>query len=423
MLCSSVAVTSIRIPYTTTIRTDRTSVDDLNDLDDYAWLTGDEAAKHLSELGKDTRPLLERLTALRKTLLPSQARLVNEQIELRRKAESKFGEMAARMFFNPLQLQQATDLWIARYKAARFASKSVTDFCCGIGGDLLALAERGSATGIELDPRIALLAEKNLACLDDEHESSVQIGDVAKAHVEGGQLWHVDPDRRIGERRSVQIEFHSPSKQTIDQWLEVSSSGAVKLAPASVPPLEWQAASEQEWISRGRECKQLVLWFGALSEREGKRRATSLRKIGQDDCEITGYSGQPAEAIYVAEDVGRYIYDPDPALTAANLTGSLANEYGLATLGPGATYLTSDTLSDAPLLSTFEVLEALPPRAKLIAKFLQARNIGRVEIKVRGVEVRPEQFRKKLKLEGDDACSLILTRIGQREMAIVAQRA
>ncbi|MEQ8838593.1 MAG: hypothetical protein RID07_17445, partial [Lacipirellulaceae bacterium] len=84
-------------------------MDDLNDLDDYAWLIGDEAKKYLRELAQDTRPTLERLTSLRKKLSSARARLVVQQSELRRKAVAKFGELADQLFFTPTQLQQATD--------------------------------------------------------------------------------------------------------------------------------------------------------------------------------------------------------------------------------------------------------------------------------------------------------------------------
>ena len=35
------------------------------------------------------------------------------------------------------------------------------DLCCGIGGDLLALAEHGETIGVERDPVTAYLAEAN----------------------------------------------------------------------------------------------------------------------------------------------------------------------------------------------------------------------------------------------------------------------
>jgi hypothetical protein len=48
--------------------------------------------------------------------------------------------------------------------------------------------------------------------------------------------------------------------------------------------------------------------------------------------------------------------------------------------------------------------------------------MGTLEIKKRGVDIDPAEFRKKLSLSGKDSATLILTRIGDERMALVAQR-
>ena len=67
------------------------------------------------------------------------------------------------MFFTDRALQQATDELLADYKARRFpAQRAVIDLGCGIGGDLLAIAQRGPTLGVDNDPILALLAAANL---------------------------------------------------------------------------------------------------------------------------------------------------------------------------------------------------------------------------------------------------------------------
>ncbi|MEL0319580.1 MAG: hypothetical protein VXA46_02480 [Aquiluna sp.] len=46
-------------------------------------------------------------------------------------------------------------------------------------------------------------------------------------------------------------------------------------------------------------------------------------------------------------------------------------------------------------------------------------DIGRVEIKKRGVDIDPEVFRKKLKLKGSGAATLIATKVGGARKALV----
>src|SRR3954467_13456996 len=86
---------------------------------DYAWLVGEDAALYLTALAEDERPPLNQLKFLRRELSAERARLVVEQVELRRRAASKFCEPASQMFFTPVHLEQATDICLAGYKATR----------------------------------------------------------------------------------------------------------------------------------------------------------------------------------------------------------------------------------------------------------------------------------------------------------------
>ena len=44
-----------------------------------------------------------------------------------------------------------------------------------------------------------------------------------------------------------------------------NANAAIKLAPATKLPPDWIARCELEWISRDRECRQLVAWHGNLA--------------------------------------------------------------------------------------------------------------------------------------------------------------
>ena len=104
------------------------------ELRDYQWLVGDEAARLLKELAGSPGDTLALAARLRRQLSAERAHLVLEQLELRERGKRKF-TAAARIFFTPRALEQATDQWVATYKAARFAGAGPTaDFCCGLGG-------------------------------------------------------------------------------------------------------------------------------------------------------------------------------------------------------------------------------------------------------------------------------------------------
>lgn len=412
--------------------------------DDYLWLASPAAAEYLAAAAEDGRPLLARLTALRQTLGPDRAAAIVELVEQRTRGAVKFGALAPQLFGTTKQWQQATDGWIAAYKAERFAAAGaahVHDFCCGMGGDLMALASRVPTTGWDRDEVAARFAEANLAAWRDSDEGrlgtsgaspqtaldcSVQCADVADAAPAADEAWHVDPDRRRDGRRTTTPELHSPRPEAIDRWLADCPHGAVKLAPATRPWGAWSDAAEWEWISRERECKQLVAWFGNLRRgvEPGVRRATRITAVAGDGFAYGAatFSAAPVDAKGVAEEPGPYVVEPDPAVIAAELVGSIANEAQLATLGAGGAYLTGDAPPSSPLLTTFVVVETLPLRPAKIIDALNARSIGSVEVKVRGVKQDPTAFRRRLKIRGDNAAVVVLTRIGRRELAIIAER-
>jgi hypothetical protein len=383
---------------------------------DYAWLIGADATAWLDRAAADGRSALQTLDWLRRELPAERARLVVEQGELRRRAVEKFGELAAQMFFTRQLLEQATDLWTAQYKAERFAASGATtfgDYCCGTGGDLLALAERGAAVGWDLSDIACLLAAANL-----RDAAQIQRGDVEQCTPKNGEAWHLDPDRRSTGQRTTAMEHYSPGPALIERWRQLNPRGAVKLAPAAATPKSWQADVELEWISRDRECRQQVAWFGPLASAAGKRRATLVRH-DVAPATLVGVPDLPCEP---AQEPGSFLYDPDPSVLAAGLLGQLAASHGLASLGIGGVYLTSDHRVADPLAVGFAVLDCLPLRTATLAAYLSARGIGRIAIKKRGVAVDPESLRKKLKLRGDREATLVLTRIDKRETAIVAER-
>src|SRR5207237_4747837 len=159
-------------------------------IEDYQWLLS-EVAKPWLALGASGAALTKLALELRKELTAERAHLVLEQIELRERAREKFS-LAERMFFTRKGLEQATDERLAAYKASRFPSgMRVADLCCGLGGDLLALAGRGPAQGVDCDSVTALLASANAAALGLESQCAVIAGDAISTDI-AGSLWHCD---------------------------------------------------------------------------------------------------------------------------------------------------------------------------------------------------------------------------------------
>ena len=389
------------------------------ELADYAWLTAPETAPLLTALAEDPAELHIQLERLRKAHGPNRARLALALVELRKRAKEKFGPLSNSMFFTEVGLQQATDIWIARHKTNRFPDgRLVRDYCSGIGGDLIALAERRPVIGFDRSEIVCELARANLGVTQTSYSSEVKLADIQDHPPAADTLWHLDPDRRNDGQRSTQLHWHSPPPELIDDWLATSPHGAVKLAPATRVPQHWEAQAELEWISRDRECRQQLAWFGALAGEACRRRATVVTRNG----ESYSYVGEANTDVPLTQEVQEFVYDSDPALRAAGLTGSFSEQLGLLALASPTNYLTSVKAIEHPLLSCFRVLEQLPPREKPLAAALRARNIGGLEIKKRGVEIDPNQLLRRLKPRGDQEATVLLTRLGKKEVALLTER-
>jgi len=387
---------------------------------DRIWLTSDEAAAALESAAGLSGELAVRLGRLRKTLPAERAGLVIEQLDLRHRAREKFSR-AAEMFFTPKGLEQATDERIAAHKAKRFVGcGSVADLCCGIGGDLAALAAVSEATGIDRDAVCVHYAAANaLPVARDPGKCGAVVQDVTAIDLAAYDAWHIDPDRRPEGRRTTRVELHEPSDEAIEAMLARNPHAAIKLAPAAALPDSWCERAELEWISRGRQCRQLVAWFGGLARFPGQRRATVLGAGEAIGSMVGGAEGD----VPVAGRIGRYVFEPDAAVLAADLSLSVASALHLEALSLGIAYWTADAPVDGEqLLSTFEVLEVLPFDLKKLRAALAARDVGTLEIKVRGVDENPMALRAKLKLRGGGSATLLVTRIERGVTAIIARR-
>jgi hypothetical protein len=275
--------------------------------------------------------------------------------------------------------------------------------------------------GLDRDPVVTLFAGANLrnSAAGLYRESRAICGDAENVDLSAYSGWHIDPDRRPHGRRTTGVEQMLPSRESIERMLTRNPHAAVKLAPAASPPREWQEQAELEWISRDRECRQQVAWFGNVAQSPGVRRASLLDASGALIGQIVGTSiSLPDPTARVEE----YIFEPDPAVLAAGLAGQLAQALQVVPIAREIPYLTSAEPLAHPLLTAFRVLEVLPLDEKRLAAMLRARRIGRLEIKCRGVHLVPEEFRRRLRLGGDRSGVLLITPHGGRTVAILAQR-
>ena len=341
---------------------------------------------------------------------------VLHQSRLRAKAVAKFGPFAERMLFTTAGLEQATRLQVAALHAGRYRDAALTrvvDLGSGIGADALAMAAIDlEVTAVERDEVTAALAAYNLAPWEN---ASVINGDATEVDLTGFDAAYVDPARRSSSRRLNDPADWSPS---LDFAFGIADSipVGVKLGPGIDRDLI-PSGCEAQWISVGGDVVELGVWFGALARPGVGRSALVLSASGA--AELT--SAHDSEDADTGQLAG-YVLEPDGAVIRARLIGDLARSLGATMLDPRIAYLTTDEPVASPFASCFRVLEQLPFDEKTIKRALAARGVGVLEIKKRGVDIDPAVLRTRLAPKGAASATLIVTRVGEKRIALLAER-
>ncbi|MFF3491055.1 methyltransferase domain-containing protein [Streptomyces sp. NPDC002795] len=328
------------------------------------------------------------------------------QARLRQRAVAKFGaEDAARMYFTPNGVEQATRTSVAAYRAGAFERlgvRSVADLCCGIGGDAIALARGGiRVLAVDRDPLTCAVARANAEALGLAGLIEVREADVTEVDTSAYDAVFVDPARRGGRGRIFDPEAYSPPLSWAVSAALKAPRAALKIAPG-IPHEAIPAEADAEWISDGGDVKEAVLWFGT---EPGTMRATllpgprALAGRGLPDPEV--------------RPVGRYLYEPDGAVIRAHLVAEVAEEVGGGLLDETIAYVTSDELHATPYAAAYEITDQLPFNVKKLKALLRQREVGVLTVKKRGSAVEPEELRRKAmpKPYGKVAATVFLTRV------------
>jgi hypothetical protein len=354
---------------------------------------------------------------------PALVAAVLSQAKLRRRAASKFGEFAESMLFTEAGLEQATRLSVAAQHAERFRAAGITqvaDLGCGIGTESMALASLGlKVSAFEIDEVTAAVASYNLAPFDT---AEVMQADVTTLDTGAFEALMFDPARRElgGPARERAVRTFNPADYSpnFDWVLEQARKRptGIKLGPGH-PHEGIPADAEAQWVSVDGDLVECTLWFGSVAREGVARSALLLGKAGTHELTSATFTRTDAPL----GERGEYVHEPDAAIIRSHLVGELAEQLGANLFAPEIAYLSTNIRVSSPWMRSYRVLDELAFDRKRLKAYLRERGIGVLEIKKRGSDVSPEALRKEMALKGENAATLIVTRVGDAHRVLVVE--
>ena len=362
------------------------------------------------------KSLVQDLSHLRKAH-GEHARALVELVQARRA-----GKLPENWLMDSESVQQVTPPVVAAWRAEVLKAAGVeaaVDVTCSIGTELHALSAAGlRVLGGDLDHQRLRMARFNVPEVPVVRMDALRpafVDDLTSGTLKSGMprsgVVVADPARRNSSGRIAKLEDLQPP---LPELMDCYDNLVVKCAPG-IDYSEFDGHVEVVSVDGG--VKETCLYSPAILGR-GRRAVV----MGASSVKETVTSDEP-ETDRVGG-AGRYIVDPDGAIVRAGLVRQYAARHGLWQLDPHIAYLTGDELPAG--VRGFEVVEEVPlKKARPALVGLGAKS---VEILVRGVDVDPDELRKKWKLKkgnaggnggasgagaADTAYSVVVTRIGE----------
>ena len=240
------------------------------DLDAFRWLLTDEGQALLEAAAAASEgDELATQRTLRQQSSAEQVAAALTQAGLRRRAEAKFGDLAARMFFTPDGLEQATRLRVAEHRAARLVAASTRD----------ASSTSGAASAATWSPSreagLTTAGSTSTRCgWPSPRPTSRRSGSPAPS------WWPTrrrstptpstsrTPTRHGGGPRTSLVGRRLDTALVLRRAACCGATPCVKVAPG-IPHDVIPDGVEAEWVSEGGDVKEAVLWAGGSPRRTG----------------------------------------------------------------------------------------------------------------------------------------------------------
>ncbi len=395
------------------------------------WLASAEASGPLADarravdaFPRDPLRAGAQLRGSRPTLDATRAAALLEQADLGRTARERYG-LDVDLLLTRDGLEAATRPAVAGRRARLLAAagvERVLDITGGLGFDDAAFAAAGlDVTAVERDPATATFLSVNCPGIRVVAADSTQPG--LLADLLGGlaptDVVFADPARRDPHAPRDAATARARPERDPERWSPPWSAVAAlphprvaaKAAPSLTPPPGWEA----EWVSVDRTVVELSLYSWPLS-------GVARRAVVLGTSTVTVVDADDASTP-VAEEVGTWLHEPDPAVLRASALAALARGEEARLVGEASTWLTSGHPSSSPALRSHLVVAELTGSPRAQRRQLAELGVARVTVKSRDVAAEPREVLRDLRVREGGEHVVVLTRRGGRVISLLTQPA
>lgn len=363
--------------------------------------------RRILDLCRDCPPGLGDLARRRhfdRELPPELAREACAQLALRERAR---GRLPAHVewWLHPKGLAQATRWPVAVARARELDARltpgaRVWDATCGLGVDALALAER---------ERLLAASDRAIECsraarfhLEQRGAGERVLLAEALSDAVHAELAFVDPDRRASGRRTLDPAAFQPELRTLVAAARARAGLVCKL-PGSFDPATLERAAPGDvraswrWTSHAGELCELSWWTGiARASRAEAREAECIDSAGTSHLYSAAHDVQARCATRAEALAAPFLCESDPTLTCSGLLGAFARDHELALVGPCSGFLIAPQAVGSAFVGCWRVIESCSADERVVRAMLQRRDIGSVDVKVRGHALGAAELARRL---------------------------
>lgn len=356
--------------------------------------------------------------------------LALRQIEARqllRKKVPSWADNPDLLFPAHLSIEQCSSEATALYKASLLQGVSFADLTGGLGVDCHFIS-RNFQQGdyVEMNPNLCELAKHNFGLLGRQDATA---GTPISVYNESAEDYlnrcepldclFVDPARRDAHgRKMVSVADCTPNVVELqEQLLQKAKRVMVKLSPMldlSQALRELRHVKEVHVVAVANECKELLLLMEPGFEDEPLFTCVNLES-SQPLISFT-QEEERTSGLALAQEVGRYLYEPNAAVMKGGCYRLLTQRYGIATLHRNSHLYTSERLAEGFPGRVFEV-EDWAVFGKKASAMLQG--VDKASIAARNFPMSVAELRKNLKIQDGDQVYLFATTLSDDRKVLI----